>query len=166
MSNKQKRIGICIYCGLQKKITSDHIPPKKIFKKPLPNNLITVDCCSKCNSGFSKDDEEFKRLIWSAKGADKHEAFDNKTDEIIRSINRPTAIAYKHKVINSMKNAEIYSENDLVSLGKFETVVKLSIDGMTSGPFPATTLPLPNLKNDNRADIIRMSKERYGRKAM
>jgi len=125
MSNKQKRIGICIYCGLQKKITSDHIPPKKIFKKPLPNNLITVDCCSKCNSGFSKDDEEFKRLIWSAKGADKHEAFDNKTDEIIRSINRPTAIAYKHKVINSMKNAEIYSENRIY-LG-IELVVKENV---------------------------------------
>ena len=60
--------------------------------------------------------------------------------------------------------AEIYTENDLVSLGKFETVVKLSIDGMTSGPFPAITLPLPSLKNDNRADIIRVSKERYGRK--
>jgi hypothetical protein len=60
--------------------------------------------------------------------------------------------------------AEIYSENDLVSLGKFEVVTKLSIDGMTSGPFPATTLPLPSLKNDNREDIIRVSKERYGRK--
>ncbi len=60
--------------------------------------------------------------------------------------------------------AEVYSENDLVSLGKFETVVKLSIDGMTSGPFPAITLPLPNLKNDNREDIIRNSRERYGRK--
>lgn len=60
--------------------------------------------------------------------------------------------------------AEIYSENDLVSLGKFETVVKLSIDGMTSGPFPAVTLPLPSLKNENRGDVIRVSKERYGRK--
>lgn len=60
--------------------------------------------------------------------------------------------------------AEIYSENDLVSLGKFEIVTKLSIDGMTSGPFPAITLPLPTLKNDNRQDIIRISKERYGRK--
>lgn len=60
--------------------------------------------------------------------------------------------------------AEIYTENELVSLGKFETVVKLSIDGMTSGPFPATTLPLPSLKNDNREAVIRVSKERYGRK--
>lgn len=60
--------------------------------------------------------------------------------------------------------AEIYTENDLVSLGKYETVMKLSIDGMTSAPFPATTLPLPNVKNENRDAIIRYSKERYGRK--
>ncbi|OGK42259.1 hypothetical protein A2954_04590 [Candidatus Roizmanbacteria bacterium RIFCSPLOWO2_01_FULL_37_12] len=60
--------------------------------------------------------------------------------------------------------AEIYSENELVSLGKYETVLKLSIDGMTSAPFPATTLPLPALKNENKEKIIRLSKERYGRK--
>lgn len=60
--------------------------------------------------------------------------------------------------------AEIYTENDLVSLGKHETVMKLSIDGMTSAPFPAKTLPLPTLKNDNREKIIRLSKEKYGRK--
>jgi hypothetical protein len=36
---------------------------------------------------------------------------------------------------------------------------------MTSAPFPATTLPLPALKNENREKIIRLSKEKYGRKA-
>ncbi len=60
--------------------------------------------------------------------------------------------------------AQIYSENDLVSLGKHEIVLKLSIDGMTSFPFPAKTLPLPFLKNENREKIIKFSKERYGRK--
>jgi len=60
--------------------------------------------------------------------------------------------------------AGIYTQNDLVSLGKHEIVLKLSIDGMSSMPFPAKTLPLPNLKNDNREAIIRLSKERYGRK--
>ncbi len=70
-----------------------------------------------------------------------------------------------HDAYSLMKEyAEIYTENELVSLGKFEVVMKLSIDGMTSGPFPAITLPLPSLKNDNREDIIRVSKERYGRK--
>ncbi len=60
--------------------------------------------------------------------------------------------------------AEIYSQNDLVSLGKFETIIKLCIDNMTSFPFPARTLPLPNLKNDNKEKIMQLSKERYGRK--
>ncbi len=63
----------------------------------------------------------------------------------------------------SKEFAELYTENDLVSLGKFETVMKLSIDGMTSAPFPAKTLPLPSLKNENKEAIIRLSKEKYGR---
>jgi len=60
--------------------------------------------------------------------------------------------------------SQIYTENDLVSLGKHEIVLKLSIDGMTSSPFPAKTLPLPSLKNENREKIIKISKEKYGRK--
>lgn len=60
--------------------------------------------------------------------------------------------------------AEIYTENDLVSLGKFEIVLKLSIEGMMSGAFPANTLPLPTQINDNKEKIVRLSKEKYGRK--
>lgn len=60
--------------------------------------------------------------------------------------------------------AGIYTQNDLVSLGNHEIVLKLSIDGMSSMPFPAKTLPPPSLRNDNRETIIRLSKERYGRK--
>ncbi len=65
----------------------------------------------------------------------------------------------------SKEYGEIYTENDLVSLGKYEVVMKLSIDGMTSAPFPANTLPLPALKNDNREKIVRLSREKYGRKS-
>jgi hypothetical protein len=58
----------------------------------------------------------------------------------------------------------MYTQNDLVTLGKFEVVLKMSIDEMTTLPFPAKTLPLPALKNDNKEKIVRLSKERYGRK--
>ena len=64
----------------------------------------------------------------------------------------------------SKEFGELYEENDLVALGKFETVMKLSIDNMTSAPFPATTLPLPAQQNNNREMIIKLSKEKYGRK--
>jgi hypothetical protein len=59
--------------------------------------------------------------------------------------------------------AELYTEGDLVSLGKFEVVLKLSIDNMTSAPFPARTLPLPAVVNDNKDKIIKYSREKYGR---
>lgn len=58
----------------------------------------------------------------------------------------------------------LYTQNDLVSLGKYETVLKMSIDEMTSAPFPAKTLPPPAMKNDNREKIVRLSKEKFGRK--
>jgi len=64
----------------------------------------------------------------------------------------------------SKEFSEMYTQNDLVTLGKYETVIKMSIDEMTSLPFPAKTLPPPALKNSNREKIIRLSKERYGRK--
>lgn len=64
----------------------------------------------------------------------------------------------------SKEFGSLYTPNELVSLGKFETVLKLSIDNMMTAPFPAKTLPLPSLKNDNRDKIIKLSKERYGRK--
>jgi hypothetical protein len=35
---------------------------------------------------------------------------------------------------------------------------------MTCAPFPAKTLPLPSLKNENKEKIIKISKEKYGRK--
>lgn len=66
--------------------------------------------------------------------------------------------------IMTREYAEIYSENDLVSLGKFETVMKLCVDGMTTSPFPAKTLPLPAVKNENKEKIVKLSKERFGRK--
>ncbi len=64
----------------------------------------------------------------------------------------------------SKEFAGLYTNNDLVSLGKHEIIIKLSIDFATSFPFPAKTLPLPSLKNSNREKIVRLSKEKYGRK--
>lgn len=50
----------CAYCGAPA-TTRDHIPPKKLFPKPWPDDLITVPACLKCNNPASKDDEYF---IW------------------------------------------------------------------------------------------------------
>ena len=63
-ATKTKRpIQQCVYCGAVNEITRDHIPPKNIFPKARPGNLITVPCCRSCNSGFSIDDEWFRIII-------------------------------------------------------------------------------------------------------
>ncbi|MDP3998322.1 MAG: type IV secretion system DNA-binding domain-containing protein [bacterium] len=60
---------------------------------------------------------------------------------------------------------EVYTEAELVSLGNFQLINKISIDNLTSRPFYAFSLPLPHAQNQNREKIIRISQERYCRPA-
>lgn len=54
-----------------------------------------------------------------------------------------------------------YQEQELVGLGNYQIILKLSIDNQTSLPFNATTLPLPVSRNQHREKVIRASRERY-----
>lgn len=54
---------ICAICGINKATTSDHLPPKSIFPKPRPNNLITVPSCTSCNNNASDLDEAFRLYL-------------------------------------------------------------------------------------------------------
>jgi len=56
-----------------------------------------------------------------------------------------------------------FTEEDLVSLPKYHIYLKLMIDGVTSDPFSAVTLPPVAIKNKNRDKIINVSRERYGK---
>ncbi|MDO8551471.1 MAG: type IV secretion system DNA-binding domain-containing protein [bacterium] len=55
----------------------------------------------------------------------------------------------------------VYTEEELVSLGNFQIISKISIENLTSRPFYAFTLPLPRSSNQNREKIVRLSRERY-----
>lgn len=59
--------------------------------------------------------------------------------------------------------AQVYKETELVALGNYQIILKLAVDGITSFPFYATTLPLPKSKNKNRAKVLRVSRERFTR---
>jgi type IV secretory pathway TraG/TraD family ATPase VirD4 len=63
--------------------------------------------------------------------------------------------------ILSREFGEKYKPEELVSLGNYQVAMKLSIDNHTSQSFSATTLPLPQSKNQNREKVIRSSRERY-----
>lgn len=57
-----------------------------------------------------------------------------------------------------------FSQEDLVSLGRYQIICKLMIDGQVSHPFPATTLNLAASSNQNREKVIRVSRERFAKK--
>lgn len=60
--------------------------------------------------------------------------------------------------------AEVFSQNDLVNLSNYQIAVKLMIDGQSSRPFLAHTLPLPISRNQNRNKVIAVSRERWAKK--
>ncbi|PWU23366.1 hypothetical protein C5B42_03200 [Candidatus Cerribacteria bacterium 'Amazon FNV 2010 28 9'] len=57
-----------------------------------------------------------------------------------------------------------YSDEDLVSLARYQVVTKLMIDNQMSLPFPAQTLSLAKSSNQNRDKVLRVSRERYAKK--
>jgi hypothetical protein len=54
---------VCVYCGGSSAPTRDHVPPKAIFPRPHPNDLVTVPSCQACNTGISQQDEEFAYFL-------------------------------------------------------------------------------------------------------
>lgn len=58
--------------------------------------------------------------------------------------------------------APVVSSDDLVSLDSHAMYIKLCIDGMTSVPFSARSLPVRYEKFDCKQEIIQKSRERYG----
>lgn len=57
-----------------------------------------------------------------------------------------------------------FPPEDLVKIGKYQIISKLSIDSETQNPFYAVTLPPLSCKNQQRDKLIRISRERWGKK--
>lgn len=60
--------------------------------------------------------------------------------------------------------AEVFKETDLINLQNYQIAIKLMVDGHSQRPFFATTLPLPESRNQNKETVIRVSRERWGKK--
>lgn len=59
---------------------------------------------------------------------------------------------------------DLYSEEDLVSLGRYQVICKLTVQGEVTRPFPAHTLPLAKTRTPHKDKVLRVSRERYARK--
>jgi len=58
---------VCYICGKlfdsNTQITTEHCLPKQLYKRPRPNNLITLKACFDCNNKYSKDEEYFTDTV-------------------------------------------------------------------------------------------------------
>ena len=99
----------CVYCGVRKATTSDHVPPRCIFTIPRPSNLITVPSCSRCNKGASKDDEYFKYVISMSDATGDNFQAGIVRDSSMRSLKRPAAAGYRKAILEKTRPVEVRS---------------------------------------------------------
>jgi hypothetical protein len=116
----EKKEGECVYCGLVGKLTDDHVPPENLFSKPLPDNLIKVPSCFKCNNGCSKDDEYFRLMLIMREDVGSHPEYDRLWPSVYRSLTRPQAEGFKTALLQNMAFTGVQTVSGLY-LGRLPT---------------------------------------------
>lgn len=114
MSYKKKH-GECVYCGLLTEVTKEHVPPRSIFPKPYPDNLIYVLACKKCNSSYSKDDEYLRDVFSILMPTATHPEAKKLRGAGIRSFQREKKATFVGQFFGTA--APIITSNDEVSVG-------------------------------------------------
>lgn len=110
-------MGTCVFCGVIGDVTDDHVPPKTIFAKPRPSDLITVPGCKECNHGWSLDDEYFRTaLCLSNKTEDERNATAGRK-AAMRSLQREEAKGFAKMFLSRTFPKEVYSPEGIY-LGK------------------------------------------------
>jgi hypothetical protein len=56
----------------------------------------------------------------------------------------------------------VFNKEDLINLPKYSMYLKLMIDGATSRPFSAETVPIPNYVKSHKGEVITSSRQFYG----
>lgn len=107
------RFHLCVYCGANEATTADHVPPRGLFPKPRPSNLITVPCCETCRSGQSLDDEYFIRTV-----AMRHDVADNTAasavlETVQRALRKPRKEGFKRALLASVKEVPVFSRGGI-----------------------------------------------------
>lgn len=106
MSATTKR-SFCAYCGRDKELTVDHIPPKLLLEAPFPDNLITVPACVECNKTFQRDDEYTRDMVALDFRAGANVAAASKVPKIFRSLQRRRSQRYSSYVQSQLTPTEL-----------------------------------------------------------
>lgn len=92
----------CAFCGKRDELTRDHVPPKSIFAKPRPSDLITVPCCRACNRQWSTDDEYFQLAMKIGINGKRFPAENASSLRTIQHLLRPQSQGYARHLIGSV----------------------------------------------------------------
>jgi len=67
-----------------------------------------------------------------------------------------------NRLMNELGN--FYTQDDLVSLPRYQIITKMSVNQTISTPFPAYTLPIPKTETGNKEKVLEATKTKYYRK--
>jgi len=110
---------LCIYCQSNPGETDDHVPPKSLFPKPRPSNLITVPACDQCNKSFKNDDEYFLNIAleWAAsESSDGRQIADNR----LRSMKRKESRRFWQSLVAKTEPVEVRTPSGLYLANSLE----------------------------------------------
>lgn len=115
-TRKRSKIGECVYCGRKRLITKDHIPPKSIFSKPRPTNLITVPSCTEChgeNKQVSQDDEYFRLALTIREDTGQHPDVKQILSTVLRSLARPDKLGFTRSLLHNIRPVNVFTPSGL-----------------------------------------------------
>ena len=108
---------VCVYCGSRKNLTKDHVPPKCLFAKPLPENLITVPSCRKCNKDASNDDEYFRLILANRRDVRDHPEASKTREKTARSLRYPEARGLTRAFLSGVRSLYFMNELGVIEPG-------------------------------------------------
>lgn len=85
---QQPTSATCVLCTVGAVTTSEHIPAKLFFDRPLPDNLITVPSCAACNHGSQHEDEYLRAFMMLLRGHTPSPAIENVRARAVRQLDR------------------------------------------------------------------------------
>ena len=110
MSARNKH-GTCAYCGNEKKLTRDHVPPKVLFSQPLPDNMRVVPACAECNESFKKDDEYTRTVVALDVRAASHPDVIGSLSKMMRSLQYPEARGFAQSLGRASTPSTLFGPN-------------------------------------------------------
>lgn len=106
---RKRKSGVCVYCGRYARLSSDHIPPKGIFGKPRPNNLVTVPSCRGCNQAASKDDEYFQLMLSARYDSGEHPDAEQASSAVLRGLRKRQKAGFRRAVLGAVEDVDVFT---------------------------------------------------------